>query len=122
MAREEAGSVLRPRARQAVPIRHLAGQRLQNVDVGKSRERLCHSEPFGLREWIGRPAAKTKFARLSELSRLTQDRDAIFDQRVIGLAGAVPFDQREFGMVQRAPLAVAKGSGELDDAPLTRRQ
>ncbi len=47
-------------------------------------------------------------------------RDAIAHQRLIGFAGAIPFDQREFGMMQRAALAVAKHFGEFDDAPLAR--
>src|SRR5205085_315670 len=37
---------------------------------------------------------------------------------LIGLLGAVPFQQHEFGMVQRATLAVAKDAGEIEDAPL----
>ena len=50
------------------------------------------------------------------------DRRAVVHQRPIGLAGAIPFDQREFGVVQRAAFAVAKHFGELDDAALAGRK
>ena len=41
---------------------------------------------------------------------------------LIGLAGPVPFQHGEFGMVQRAALAVAEHLGEVEDAPLAGRQ
>ena len=54
--------------------------------------------------------------------RQLQDRRAIVHQRPIGLAGAIPFDQREFRMMQRAALAIAEHFGEFDDAPLAGRE
>jgi hypothetical protein len=59
---------------------------------------------------------------LRDMRRFTHDCDAIVDQYIIRLAGAVPFEQREFGMMQRATLAVAKRSGEFDDALLAGGQ
>ena len=47
-----------------------------------------------------------------------QNRRAVGHQRPVGLAGAIPFDQREFRMMQRAALPVAKHLGEFDDAAL----
>ncbi len=43
-------------------------------------------------------------------------------QRLIGLAGAVPFQHGEFGMVQRAALAVAVDRPEAEDALARRRR
>ena len=51
-----------------------------------------------------------------------QDRGAIGHQRLIGFAGAIPFDKREFGIMQRAAFAVAKHLGEFDDARARRRR
>ena len=60
--------------------------------------------------------------RARRLRRQREQRRAIGHQRVVGLVGAIPFEHREFGMVQRAALAVAKHAGELEDPPLARRQ
>jgi hypothetical protein len=51
-----------------------------------------------------------------------EDRGAVLHQRFIGLARAIPFQHREFRMVQRAPLAVAEHAREIKNAPLTRRE
>ena len=47
---------------------------------------------------------------------------AVGHQRLVGLARAVPFDEREFRVVQRAALAVAEHLCELDEAALAGRQ
>ena len=51
-----------------------------------------------------------------------QEGGAVIHQRLVRFARAVPFQQREFRMVQRAALAVAKYPGELEDPPLAGRQ
>ena len=51
-----------------------------------------------------------------------KNRGAVGHQRLIRLAGPIPFDQREFRRVQRAALAIAKHSGELDDTALASRK
>ncbi len=53
---------------------------------------------------------------------LRQDGGAVGHQRLVRFARAVPFDEREFRMMQRAALAVAEHFGELDDAALAGRQ
>ena len=59
------------------------------------------------------PAVSAASARISAQSR---------HQRLVGLARPVPFEHGEFGMVQRAALAVAVDMGEAGDARLARRQ
>src|SRR5262249_50717022 len=108
--------------RKAVAIRNIIREGGENIDVSKAGESLRDGEPFGLGERIGRAAAKAELSRLRDISRLTHDCDAIVDQHIVRLAGAVPFEQREFRMMQRAALAIAKRSGELDDASLAGRQ
>ncbi len=66
--------------------------------------------------------AKTQLPHARDLRGLLQKRHAIRHQGRIRLAGAIPFDHREFGMVQRAALAIAKHFGEFDDAPFARGQ
>jgi len=83
---------------------------------------LRDSEPLRLGEWIGRAAAKAELPRLRDIGGLARDCDAVVDQHMIRLAGTVPLEQREFRMMQRAALAVAKRSSKLDDALFTGRQ
>ncbi len=63
-----------------------------------------------------------KVLRPRGFRRQRQDRGAVGHQGLIRLAGAVPFEQGEFRMVQRAALAVAEHLGEFDDAALAGRQ
>ena len=79
-------------------------------------------KPLGLGEGVGGAAAKCQLPRSRRACRGAQERDAIAHQRLIRFAGAIPFDEREFGMMQRAALAIAKHLGEFDDAPLARGQ
>src|SRR5215471_13090779 len=114
-------SVLR-RACKSAAIRCLTREGGEYIDLGETGESLGDREPLRLGEWIDCAAAKVELAHLCDASRLAHDRDAIVYQHVIWLAGAVPFEQGEFGVMQRAPLAVAKRFSEFDDAPLAGRQ
>src|SRR5262249_15772065 len=113
----EAG-VLR-RARKTVAICGVTRQGREYVDLGKAGESLRDREPLGLGERIGPETAKAELPRLYDISRRAQHCDAIVDQQIIRFADAVPFEQREFRMMERAALAVAKRPSELNDASLT---
>ncbi len=56
------------------------------------------------------------------LGRSCQQRGAIRHQRLVGFLRAIPFQHREFGVMQRAALAVAEHAGEIEDAPLAGGQ
>ena len=76
----------------------------------------------GVGKRIGDAAAERELLGPSRFRRPRQDRGAVGHQRAVGLAGAVPFEQGEFRMVQRAALAVAEDLGEFDDPALAGRQ
>ena len=60
--------------------------------------------------------------RAGRARRLGHQRRAVVHQRLIRLVRPIPFQHREFGMMQRAALAVAEHAGEIEDARLARRQ
>src|SRR5262249_61483240 len=60
--------------------------------------------------------------RPRRLGRERKYRSAVLHQRLARLLGPIPFEHGEFGMMQRAALAIAKGAGELDDPSLAGRQ
>ena len=60
--------------------------------------------------------------RARRLGRQRQQRRAVVHQRLVGRAGAIPFQQGELGMVQRPALAVAPDPGEFEDPRLAGRQ
>src|SRR5262249_45163248 len=114
-------SVLR-RACKSAAICSVTREGGKYIDLGETGEGLGDREPLRLGGWIDGGAAKVDRPHRRGGSRLTHDRDAIIYQHVIWLAGAVPSEQGEFGVMQRAPLAVAKRFSEFDDAPLAGRQ
>ena len=107
---------------QSLTIRLAARQRRQQVDAGEAVKGLRHGNPLRRGKRIGRAAAKAELLRAGRIRRHRQDRGTIGHQRPIRLARPIPFDQREFRMVQRAALAIAKSLREFDDAALARRQ
>ncbi len=55
------------------------------------------------------------------LRRAGQHRHAVVHQQLVGLVRAVPFEHGEFGMMQRAALAVAERSGRTRRSAARRR-
>ncbi len=94
----------------------------EQVDAGKAGKRLGDAQALGFEERIGlaAPVGETPGAR--RLGGERQDRGAIAHQRLVGFAGPVPFEHREFGMVQRPALAVAVDMGEAGNPRLARGQ
>jgi hypothetical protein len=85
-------------------------------------EGLDHSQPLGWRMRIDGLAAKRELPRAHDLRRQRQHGGAILHQRLVGLAGAIPLDEGELGMMQGTALAVAERTGKFDDPRLARRQ
>ncbi len=71
---------------------------------------------------IGGAATEIELPRARDLRRTPHQRRTIRHQSRIRRAGAIPFDHREFGMVQRAAFAIAEHLGEFDDARLAGSQ
>ncbi len=105
-------------AGETLAIRCAVRQRRQQIDAGKAGKRLRDGELFRRGEGIGGAAAKRQLPRPRRLRRGFEDRCAIVHQHPIRLACAIPFDEREFRMMQRAALAVAEHLGKFDDARL----
>ena len=101
-------------ARSGLPSGNVANRSMPANFV----ESLRHRQPFRRGERIGYAAAKAELFCSRRLRRLRQNRGAVGHQRLIRLAGAIPFDEREFRCMQRAALAVAEHFCEFDDAPL----
>ena len=101
--------------RQCVAVGRLRRDSRQQVDAGKPPERLGHGQALGFGERIGFAAAKGEHCR----SRPSRPRAASISaqsahQRLVGLIRAIPFEHREFGMMQRAALAIAEDVGEVE--------
>ena len=114
-----------PRAARQEPSRSGSppGKRRQEIDAGKARRKPRRRSAVPARR-TDRPTRPRKVScrRPGRLRRQRQDRRAVGHQRLVRLAGAIPFDQREFRMMQRAALAVAEHPGELEDAALAGGQ
>ena len=109
--------------RQRVPVRDaLPVQRRQQIDVSMALESLRHGQSLGLREGVRHPVAVAQLGHAGRCGGGGENAAAIADQGLIGLAHPIPFQQGEFGMVQRPPLPVAEGVGEGEDPLLPRRQ
>ena len=87
-----------------------------------SRNAVGDSETLRRGERIAGAILEAPFLQAGRLRGLGEQRRAIGHQRLVGLVRAIPFQQREFGMMQRAALAVAEHAGEGDDLRLARRQ
>jgi hypothetical protein len=80
------------------------------------------SVTLGRGERIGGPLAEAEQGAARRLRRAGEQRHAVVHQGLVAAAYPVPFEQGEFGMMQRAALAVAEHAGELDDPLLARGQ
>jgi hypothetical protein len=87
---------------------------------GGGRRRAASGAPARQRDRPRRRASAMS-SRLP-LRAPRQQRRAVAASALIVLAGAIPFQHREFGMVQRRALAIAEDAGEIEDAPLAGRQ
>ena len=114
----DAGALCRAREQGAVRLAVRQGR--QQIDAGEFFKRLRHRQPFRRSKRIGCAAAKAELFCSRRLRRLRQNRGAVGHQRLIRLARAIPFDQREFRRMQRAALAVAEHFCEFDDAAFPR--
>src|SRR5204862_7735379 len=94
----------------------------EEVEAGEPFERFGKGEPLWFDKGVGGAAAKGEMLRPRGVRRLRKDSGAVGHQRLVRLTSAVPFDQGEFRMMQRATLAVAERFGEFDDAVLAGRQ
>ena len=84
----------------------------------KARKGIRHREPLRRRKRIGGAAAEADLPGPGGAGRHRQDGGAVRHHGLVGLARAVPFEQRELGVMQSAALTVAKHAGELEDPPL----
>ena len=87
--------------------RAVRGHRGEKIDAGMAREGVGDGQPLRLGERVGLAAAEGEARRAGPLGGKRQQRGAIAHQALIGLAGPIPFEHGEFGMVQGAALAVA---------------
>ena len=97
-------------------------QRSEKIDSREARESLGDGQSFGIGKGVGGAAAKSELPPPGCPGRGAQKRSAIADQHIISFLRAIPFEQGEFGMMQRSALAVAKYFGEFDDAPFAGGQ
>jgi hypothetical protein len=95
----------------------------QQIDPGVAGESVHDAQPLGLGERIG-PAvfSPAQVLGASGFRREAQHGDAVGDDRIIGLAGPIPFEHGELGMVQRAALAVAPHMTQAGDPLLAGSQ
>ena len=95
----------------------------EKIDAGEAREGLGDGQALGLGERIGLARRDRSAALRPPLRRRSaQDLGAVAHQRLVGLAGAIPFQHGEFRVVQRPALAVAVDVGKAGDALLAGRQ
>ena len=85
-------------------------------------ERLRHRHPLRRGVRVDALAAERELRGAGRARRFGQQLRAIVHQRLIGFVRPVPFQHGEFGMMQRAPLAVTERAGEFEDARFARRQ
>src|SRR6185437_14890863 len=97
-------------------------KRRQEIDPGEPGKSLRNGHPLRRRKRIGRPAAEGERRRSRSLRRFGKNGRAVGHESGVRLAGTIPFDEGEFGMVERATLPVAENLRELNDALLARRQ
>ena len=104
------------RASQSVAIALAVTDGGEQVDAGEPREGGGNRQQFGLGEGVGAAAAKAEHPGAGGGSGLRDHGDAIGDHRLIGLAGAIPFQHGEFRQVEVTPFAVAEHAREFDDS------
>ena len=83
---------------------------------------MRHRHPLRLGERRGDAVAEDEPPGAGGLARRREQGGAILHQDPIRLVRAIPFDEREFRMVQRALLAIAERTRELEDPPLAGSQ
>ena len=110
------------RRRKAGAIANVAVHGGQQIDAGKAFESLRHRQEFRLGKGIGELAAKAELPDAGGLCRMRHDHDAVGHHRVIGIAGAVPFQHGEFRQMQIAALAVPEYPRQLENLRLACRQ
>ena len=96
--------------------------RRQQIDAGIARKGLGDRQPLRRGKRIDRLAAKRNSFVPAARAASRQQRRAIIHQRLVRLIRPIPFQHREFRVMQRAALAVAEHAREIDDARLARRQ
>ena len=79
-------------------------------------KRLGDGETLKRQTCVGPMAAPAQRVGAGRLLGGAQQRLAFLHQVAVRGPGAIPFEHREFGMVRRAALAVAKDMRELPDA------
>ncbi|GJE83688.1 hypothetical protein CJNNKLLH_5066 [Methylorubrum thiocyanatum] len=102
--------------------RPVGRDRGEEIDRGVAVERLGQGQPLEGCERIRLAPAERQALHPCRLGGERQQRRAILHQRVVVRSGTIPFEHREFGMVQGAALAVAEDVGEAEQARLARRE
>ena len=110
----------RRRARRGRPRRRV--DRRQQIDAGDGGRKLRPRSPARARRTDRAACRGSEASRAGRARRLGQQRRAILHQRLVRLVRPVPFQHGEFGMMQRAALAVAEDAGEIENPRLARRQ
>ena len=87
----------------------------EKVDAGVSQKGAGDGQPLRLGEGVGLAAAEGEGFCAGAFGGQRKQRRAVLHQALVGLAGAVPFEHGEFGMVQRPALAVAIDRAEAED-------
>jgi hypothetical protein len=91
---------------------------VQRTPAAKAQKGPRHREALGGCERVGGAPAERDPLGPGGARRNGEQRRTVIHHGLVGLMGPVPFQQGEFGMVQRAALAVAKHTGELEDPAL----
>ena len=103
---------------ESVPVRAAIGiNRGHQVDSGETVAGLRDRHPLRLGTGVAGSVFPVKLFNPSAVSaaRASTVR-AVLHQHVIACTGAVPFQHREFGMMQRPCFAIAEGMGEREKA------
>src|SRR5262249_36300181 len=105
------------RSGQMGRIRLVRGRRrCQQVDAAMLEKGLANADALPVSPRIGGASAPGECRDAPRLRADSDPRRAFPHQVAVRTAGAIRFEHREFGVVGRAALTVAKDMGELPDA------
>src|SRR5262245_6773587 len=95
---------------------------VQQIDASVSVKGLRNAEALGLSKGIGSALTMAEQARAGGLGGEAQELGAILHELLVRPLGAIPFEHREGGMMQRAALAIAEHRREGKNPLLAGRQ
>src|ERR1043166_4107093 len=102
---------------ERVAIGIVRRHRREQIDLGKAREGLRHGHSLRFGKWRRDAIAEGKPPRAGGVRGGSDQRRTILHDCFVGFLRAIPFKQRELGVMQRAALAVAEHPGEVENLP-----